>query len=59
MNAALASFILAALCVVAITVLAALSVPIPDVLPTVALVSVGGGAGLAAPAKRTTSRAAA
>jgi hypothetical protein len=45
----LTAFILAALCVVAIAILAGLGVPIPEVLATVALVSAGGGAGAALP----------
>lgn len=44
----LSAFVLAALCVVAITILAALGIEVPEVLPIIALVSagVGGGAGL-------------
>lgn len=38
-----------ALCVVSITLLAALGAPVPDVLVTVALVSAGAGAGSAIP----------
>lgn len=45
----LAAFILTALCVVAITILAALAVPIPDALVTIAFVTVGIGGGVALP----------
>jgi len=45
----LAAFALVALVVIAVTLLAALGYPIPDVLVTVALVAVGGGAGASVP----------
>lgn len=45
----LAAFILAALAVVAIAVLAGLGVPVPEVLPTIALVSAGAGGGAVLP----------
>lgn len=48
----LAAFILAALCVVAITLLAALGIDVPDVLPTIALVSAGAGGGASLPRAR-------
>lgn len=44
-----AAFILAALCVVAIAILAGLGVAVPEVLITIALVSVGAGGGIAIP----------
>lgn len=47
-----AAFILAALCVVAIAILAGLAVPVPEVLITIALVSVGAGGGAAIPRTR-------
>ncbi len=49
----LAAFVLAALCVVAITVLVALGQAVPDVLVTIALVSAGAGSGAAIPRART------
>lgn len=45
----LAAFILTALCVVAITLLAALGLTVPDALVTIAFVSVGIGGGVALP----------
>lgn len=47
-----AAFVLAALCVLAIATLAALGVAVPDVLPTIALVSAGAGGGAAIPRTR-------
>ena len=47
-----AAFTLAALCVVAIAILAGLAVPVPEVLITIALVSVGAGGGAAVPRTR-------
>lgn len=44
-----AAFALVALCVVAVTVLAALGQSIPDVLITIALVAVGAGGGASVP----------
>ena len=46
------AFVLAALCVVAITILAGLSLTVPEVLITIALVSVGAGGGAAVPRTR-------
>lgn len=45
----LATLALVALCVIAIAVLAALKVPIPASLDTIALVAAGGAAGIAIP----------
>lgn len=50
----LAMLVLAALCVVAITILAALGADIPEVLSTVALVAAGAGGGAALPRLRAT-----
>lgn len=47
-----AAFVLAALCVVAIAILAGLSLAVPEVLITIALVSVGAGGGAAVPRTR-------
>lgn len=49
MRTDLASYILAGVCVVAITVLAGLGQPIPDALPLIATAAVGVGGGAALP----------
>ena len=53
-----AAFALVALVVIAITILSALGATIPDVLTTVALVAVGGGAGATVPRTAAASPAA-
>jgi hypothetical protein len=52
---AIGAFLLVALCVIAIAVLAALGVNVPEILSTVALVALGGGAGVALPGASTTT----
>lgn len=50
----LSAAVLAALCVVGVILLTALGQPVPDVLVTIALVSVGVSGGAALPRTRTT-----
>lgn len=49
----LTTLVLAGLCIIAITVLALFHVPIPDVLTFLAMGSLAGGVGIAAPASST------